>query len=1145
MAKDLDLSVRLRLIDENIKSSIDRVKSSIASLKGGQNLDFKKSEDSIKSLNTEIQKTPDFLRRAFQVGSIIFAGRQVLNFAETYKELNARLRLAADNQADFNQSQQDTIRISKETGTQLKSNVELYQKFRTNVGLSADASLRLTGTLAKASQLDGGGAAAQAAITQFGQAATSGRLAGDELRSIREQLPTLAETIRKGMGLSRLEFGRIAKDGGFAFDEVVKAVDKMQKDVDSKFNELPKSSKRSFENLITSATVSIGKIDEKFQISSKFAGFLDTLANNTNTLIGLTVSASVAITGYWLTSIAARRTAENAAHVARLREIVVERQAELAAAIASVPKRSLGTGAKVAAESAEVVAARSGLASASTALAGASSSGGLFASVIARIVSAIRFLTGPIGIAITLISTLAGYFVTNSDKMVEFEGKTLSLGQIVQATWAIITETITGAFSAIGDALGISGDDVINFINETKTVVGGIFAGLLADVNFLVTAFIGAFKIVGVTIGATAGFLVTQFSIAVSSVGKLFDGLGKDISNALSGKGLSASNTKAAVLSTANAVKDNIKQLTQTIKDEVAKQDKFVAEGGAFGAISRKALELSRANARKTSGIAEKQKESAGGTTGDTDKSAAGLPKLEAIARDEITLEQAKLDKKKALLQIDFDESIKLAGDNVNAKLRLTTIYYDKLNQLAKEQSDLDKKNIEAELAAKTKQQEELQNFKPKNKAQAAQKDDKLANLATEITNLNAKIQAENIKLETTLAENAAKLKQVSVDIALGQAAAIKGIEEDTKSLNEEAQSLNLGEKAYKEYLIQKQIAIELAKLEKEGIEKTSEAYQKAAREFEAAARAKAAADEGKKAREEQQRQADDTFKNVQQGVQKAFADGLKNIGTDGGGLREIAFNLATTVKNALAEALAGTLANQFLELLGGKDAVVNIAGSLGLGGGAKKGDTVANPIFTKDADKALGNALDPAAALSEQSGGLLNSISGLFSRVGDLFSGLFSKLSGLLGSIFSGGGGSGGLGGLGGLLGSLGSLFGFASGGYTGDGGKHEPKGIVHGGEFVFTKAATSKLGTGFLAGLMAIASGGAFANRAPSFSYADGGAVNLPQQQSQPAAMPNLNIVNSLAPEVTLDHLNTPAGERTILNIISRNSNAVRQSL
>ncbi|MDY4279948.1 MAG: tape measure protein [[Pasteurella] mairii] len=40
----------------------------------------------------------------------------------------------------------------------------------------------------------------------------------------------------------------------------------------------------------------------------------------------------------------------------------------------------------------------------------------------------------------------------------------------------------------------------------------------------------------------------------------------------------------------------------------------------------------------------------------------------------------------------------------------------------------------------------------------------------------------------------------------------------------------------------------------------------------------------------------------------------------------------------------------------------------------------------------------------------------------------------------------------------------GYAHGGYTGDGGKYEPKGIVHGGEYVMTKAATSRLGVPLL---------------------------------------------------------------------------------
>jgi tape measure domain-containing protein len=48
--------------------------------------------------------------------------------------------------------------------------------------------------------------------------------------------------------------------------------------------------------------------------------------------------------------------------------------------------------------------------------------------------------------------------------------------------------------------------------------------------------------------------------------------------------------------------------------------------------------------------------------------------------------------------------------------------------------------------------------------------------------------------------------------------------------------------------------------------------------------------------------------------------------------------------------------------------------------------------------------------------------------------------------------------------LGFLGSILGFSGGGYTGSGGKHQAAGIVHGGEYVFSKEATQRAGIGNL---------------------------------------------------------------------------------
>lgn len=75
----------------------------------------------------------------------------------------------------------------------------------------------------------------------------------------------------------------------------------------------------------------------------------------------------------------------------------------------------------------------------------------------------------------------------------------------------------------------------------------------------------------------------------------------------------------------------------------------------------------------------------------------------------------------------------------------------------------------------------------------------------------------------------------------------------------------------------------------------------------------------------------------------------------------------------------------------------------------------------------------------------------------------IFNTLSGMMG------GGGGGSFSFANMLGGGGKAAkGYANGGYTGDGGKYEPKGIVHGGEFVFTKEATKRIGTRNLYKLM-----------------------------------------------------------------------------
>lgn len=87
------------------------------------------------------------------------------------------------------------------------------------------------------------------------------------------------------------------------------------------------------------------------------------------------------------------------------------------------------------------------------------------------------------------------------------------------------------------------------------------------------------------------------------------------------------------------------------------------------------------------------------------------------------------------------------------------------------------------------------------------------------------------------------------------------------------------------------------------------------------------------------------------------------------------------------------------------------------------------------------------------------------------------------------------------GMVSSATTAMGFAGGGYTGSGGKYEPAGVVHRGEFVFTKEATSRIGVGNLYQMMrGYASGGYVGNSSSSAAAPLGVSVYAPVTVQNP---------------------------------------------
>lgn len=130
------------------------------------------------------------------------------------------------------------------------------------------------------------------AMYQLNQAMASGRLQGDEYRSIIENAPMLANAIAESMGVSRAELKELSSEGAITAEVIKNAMANCADDVNRQFNEMPMTFGQAM-NLIQNEAAA------KFQaVADSFSGMINSgdLQVIADTIGGaLTIAAYVAI----------------------------------------------------------------------------------------------------------------------------------------------------------------------------------------------------------------------------------------------------------------------------------------------------------------------------------------------------------------------------------------------------------------------------------------------------------------------------------------------------------------------------------------------------------------------------------------------------------------------------------------------------------------------------------------------------------------------------------------------------------------------------------------------------------------------------------------------------------------------------------
>ncbi|MGQ7905041.1 phage tail tape measure protein [Burkholderia sp. BC1] len=284
---------------------------------GGRAADaaFASNAASVQVTVRAIEAARGSLRGYAEAAAAAFGIHQLVDYADEWTNLSNRLKIVTRDQVDFAVAQNDVLRIAQATRQPLDATAELYQRIANNtshLGLSIKEVGPLVETISKAVALSGVSAdTARLGIVQLGQAFASGQLRGQDLKSVLEELPGVADAIARGMGVGTSKLKELAEDGKLTVENLIDALRNAGASTDALFAKMKVTVGQAMTRLQTDMEAYIGKTDEATGASAKLSQGIIYVAEHLDDIVKISASlAAGRLVTYLLQSgIAARQAA--------------------------------------------------------------------------------------------------------------------------------------------------------------------------------------------------------------------------------------------------------------------------------------------------------------------------------------------------------------------------------------------------------------------------------------------------------------------------------------------------------------------------------------------------------------------------------------------------------------------------------------------------------------------------------------------------------------------------------------------------------------------------------------------------------------------------------------------------------------------
>lgn len=206
----------------------------------------------------------------------------IINAADAVTTLQNSLKLATGSTLAAAQAYEDLFRIaqsSRTSFTELGATYASIARAGQSLGLSQQRLLTVTEAIGNAMTISGGNAQSmQDALVQLSQGLASGTLRGDELNSVIEQTPRLAQALAEGLGVTTGELRKLGEAGSLTAQQVIAALEKSAPQLAKEVQSATMTVGQAFTVLTNSATKFVGETDKATGASNTLAGAMKALS---------------------------------------------------------------------------------------------------------------------------------------------------------------------------------------------------------------------------------------------------------------------------------------------------------------------------------------------------------------------------------------------------------------------------------------------------------------------------------------------------------------------------------------------------------------------------------------------------------------------------------------------------------------------------------------------------------------------------------------------------------------------------------------------------------------------------------------------------------------------------------------------------